>query len=252
MMKRFMPIFVLLLVSPVLMAGNPEELVERAGKAYADGNYSHAVALYEQVLAMGYDAPELYYNLGNAYYREGRYAPAILNYERGLRLRPSDPDLLHNLGLAREQIQDRFQPVPELFFVRWWRQVLHLFSTDGWARLGLACLVLFLACLLWYLYAPDRRMRQWAFFLALMLAGLTTLSLISARQQYRILTESREAILFAPRATAKSAPGMDSPDLFVIHEGVKVLVTDEVGDWAEVRLPNNLVGWIRKEHLERI
>jgi hypothetical protein len=45
--------------------------IKKANKAYVDEKYDSAVAIYEKIIAKGYIAPELNYNLGNAYYRLG-------------------------------------------------------------------------------------------------------------------------------------------------------------------------------------
>ena len=55
---------------------------ERGNELYKSERYEEAIREYEQVLALGYESPELYYNLGNCYYRLERIGKAILYLER--------------------------------------------------------------------------------------------------------------------------------------------------------------------------
>jgi len=65
-------------------------------------------------------------------------------------------------------------------------------------------------------------------------------------------TSQDKAIITAPIVTAKSSPDNKSVDAFVIHEGVKVKLTDSVADWVKITLVDGKVGWIPVDHCERI
>ena len=41
-------------------------------------------------------------------------------------------------------------------------------------------------------------------------------------------------------------------DFFVIHEGLKVSVEEDFGDWYKIKLSDGKVGWLPKETLEVI
>jgi len=41
-------------------------------------------------------------------------------------------------------------------------------------------------------------------------------------------------------------------DAFVIHEGLKVRITDAVGEWVRIALPDGKVGWVLQTTAERI
>jgi tetratricopeptide (TPR) repeat protein len=234
-----------------VFGSNPSDLVERGNQAYIRGEFSYAAELYEKVLELGYTAPELHYNLGNAYYKHNDISRAILHYERGLRLRPSDEALKYNLNRARQRIVDRIDPMPEIFLERWTKMFFRAMPADGWARTGISLFLSGLAGMLGFFFSRRMFIKKLAFFLALGMLFLSSIAFISARRQF---TESKkmEAILFVPRTTAKSAPGSESPDLFVIHEGSKMEITSELGVWVEIRLANGNVGWIKREALEFI
>ena len=55
-----------------------------------------------------------------------------------------------------------------------------------------------------------------------------------------------------PSVNGKSSPDNSGTDLFVIHEGSKVTVEDEMGDWFEIKLSDGNKGWIPSGSLEVI
>ena len=61
-----------------------------------------------------------------------------------------------------------------------------------------------------------------------------------------------KAIIVAQTVTAKSSPDAKAVDAFVIHEGLKVKLTDAVGEWVKVTLADGKIGWILSEQCERI
>ena len=112
--------------------------------------YEQAAELYQQVIDAGLVAPELYYNLGNAYFKQHNIPMAILNYERALQLDPGNEDIKYNLELARTYVSDKIETLPRFFLVEWYHWFLERMSSDGWARfsviafmVGLLLLTLF-------------------------------------------------------------------------------------------------------------
>lgn len=59
-------------------------------------------------------------------------------------------------------------------------------------------------------------------------------------------------IVFSSSLTAKSSPDPGGTDLFVIHEGVKVKITDQVGSWIRIRLADGNEAWVPGNSVERI
>ena len=96
---------------------------EQANTAYNSGNYDTAVVVYEKILNAGMESVPVYYNMGNAYYKLREYPMAIYCYEKALKLDPSDEDVQVNLAIANAAIVDTIEPMPQSFFVRWWRSL---------------------------------------------------------------------------------------------------------------------------------
>lgn len=223
-----------------------------ADSAYARQQYQQAVKDYEQLLRQGV-SPELYFNLGNAYYRTGNVTRAILNYERAALLSPGDADIRYNLQLAQSKTIDKITPESEMFFFSWWRSAVSVQSVDGWAWTALWSLAVAVALLLVYLFASRVWLRKVGFFGSFAAALLFIFANVFAYQQRSVLEERKGAIVIASSVAVKSTPAKAGTDLFVIHEGTKVTVTDDsMNDWRKVRLADGRDGWLELKAIETI
>ena len=52
--------------------------------------------------------------------------------------------------------------------------------------------------------------------------------------------------------TVKSSPDPQSTDSFIIHEGLKVNLEDNLDNWVKIRLADGKVGWIKNSFVKRI
>ena len=223
-----------------------------ADSAYVRGEYQQAIIHYEELLKQGASA-DLYYNLGNAYYRTENITRAVLNYERALLLAPGDRDIRFNLQMARSKTIDKITPEQEMFFVTWYHSLVNLASVDGWARTALLSLALAIVLALLYLFSERIWLRKVGFFGALFAIALFVLSNVFAHQQKDLLVNRRGAIVTASAVTVKSTPAKQGTDLFILHEGTKVTITDaSMKEWKGVRLADGKEGWIETRHIELI
>ena len=249
---RTLLLFVLFLTSYLLPLTSHAVFKAEADSAYVRGQYQQAIRDYEALLKQGASA-ELYYNLGNAYYRTENIPEAVLNYERALLLSPGDRDIRFNLQFARSKTFDKIVPESEMFFVTWYRSLVSLMSVDGWARTALIALALTIVLLLVYLFSYRIWLRKTGFFGGVVLLLLFVGSNIFAWQQKKDLLNRKGAIIFAPAVTVKSTPAVNGTDLFILHEGTKVVITDgSMRDWKEIRIADGKEGWIESKHLRVI
>ncbi|HPJ91875.1 MAG TPA: tetratricopeptide repeat protein [Bacteroidales bacterium] len=223
-----------------------------ANKAYTQKNYTLAIQLYNEVLADGYKNADVYYNLGNAYFKNGELSKAILFYERALRLDPSNKDIQHNLAFANQKIVDEIDIIPEIFIKRWINNTIGLLSSNGWAVLSIVFLILMLSIIALMLLSSVYRKRIILFLTAVVVFILLTVSISFSFLQYKQLIKKDEAIITQLSVAVKSMPDSSGTELFTIHEGLKVSVTDAVDTWVEIALPNGNKGWIESNALEII
>ena len=229
-----------------------DSLFQKANEAYASGFYLEAIDQYLKIVDMGFESAELYFNTGNACFKLEDYPSAILYYEKAKKLDPNDEDINFNLAIANTRIVDKIEPVPEIFFRRWWRTLTNLLGTDTWAMLGTGAFILFFILLAFYLLSRVTRIRKTSFYSGLVVLFIALFAFFIALQKYRAFQLDREAIVFTPTITVKSSPNPNSVDLFVIHEGSKVQIMDQVGEWCEIRIANGSVGWLPVSSIRKI
>ena len=124
---------------------------------------------------------------------------------------------------------------------------------DGWARTALIALALAIVLALIYLFSDRIWMRKVGFFGAFLLIAVFVFSNIFAHQQKQQLIHRKGAIVTAPAVTVKSTPAKNGTDLFILHEGTKVTITDvSMKDWKEIRLADGKEGWIETGQIEFI
>lgn len=223
-----------------------------ADSAYVQERYEQAISLYNKLLETGASA-SVYYNLGNAYYRTGDMAHAILAYERAYLMEPGDADIRFNLQLARTKTIDKIVPESEMFFITWFRQMIDWYSADQWGRSVVVCFALFVVSLLLYFFAGRMLWRKVGFGVGVCTLILAVLFHIFAYQQQQKLLVRTHAIVMSSSLTVKSTPSTSGTDLFVLHEGTKVEITDDtMKDWKEIRLADGKVGWVPVKTIERI
>ena len=226
--------------------------IAKANTAYTSGRYQDAINIYLTVVSEGLESPDLYYNIGNAYFKLNDIPHAILWYERARRIDPGNEDVNFNLNVANSRVSDKIEPMPELFYRRWLNQLTSQFSTDAWAKAGIAFFIL--AVLLGSIYVASRvlALRKIGFWTGLTSLLVSVVFLLFSLGSFSSLKSEQSAIITNPTVTIKSSPDEKSTDIFVLHEGSKVRLIDHIGDWYEIRIANGSVGWVFQSSLEKI
>ena len=230
-----------------------DSLWNTASQAYTEGRWNDAVNGYEQIGSMGLESAALYCNTGNAYYKSGNLPKAILNYERALKLDPSYEDARYNLEYLGGMIQDKIDPVPAFILAVWAQKVGRLMDTNGWAVAFLVFFALIMAMLLLFLLAPSVAGRKAGFAVGIVSVVFAVVSLSFSLWQKNAYEKHDAAVVMMPVSSVKSSPSSESSqNLFVLHEGTKVQVLDQVGSWYNIELADGRQGWIRASDIETI
>jgi tetratricopeptide (TPR) repeat protein len=242
----------ILLVAFQATAQDPEQLAAQAAKAYNAKQYKEAIAQYEKIIADGYESYALYYNLGNAYFRNNETAQAILYYEKALKLEPNNEDIKHNIEVVNNKLADKVEMVPELFYKRWWKQIVNLVDIDSFATINIILLTLALLLIAVYIAASNILIRKISFWAGISLLFIFSISVLAASQRNHYIMTQHEAIVFTQTVNIKSSPDENSKDIFVLHEGTKVKLLDVVAEWQEIRIANGSIGWIKTSDIKKI
>jgi len=252
MRKYLLTLFVISFSLLAFAQGDVQEKMAKANALYGDNKFNDAIEVYKEILNEGVESSTIYFNLGNACYKAGDPTLAILNYERALLLSPNDEDIQFNLEMARTHVVDDIEELPEMFMDRWRNSIINMHSADDWGIQSIAAFTVCLVLFAMFLFSRRIQLKKMAFFLSVMalLYSLFTYSFASAQKNK--LTNRNTAIITARSVTAKGAPSETGTELFIIHEGLKVELTDSLGSWIEIKLADGNKGWVKDTVMERI
>lgn len=241
-------VHILLIVTSLLLwqnassqASSKEQLFQQGNEAYSHGDYTQAIAQYEELTATFGLSPAVLFNLANSYAQDGKIGRAILNYERALRLAPSDSDIAGNLDLVRKE-RGLFVSEPKGA-----GQFFNLLSLDHWAMLGLlalVCFTLFQAAKVKFHIGGKVSTGlglAWALVLCLAVTGMAT--------HYQ---HFKPAVVIAADARLLISPFASATSVGAIQEGRLVYPEKTHGLFTYVEDETSRHGWILSTDIEGI
>ena len=109
------------------------------------------------------------------------------------------------------------------------------------------------SCLLYTsLLAQRLSLRKAGFYgtvVAVLLCMLTTWFALGERRE---MLDDTSAVVMTASTAVKSSPDKSSTDLFVLHEGTVVTITNRLDDWCEVVIADGKKGWLECRKIETI
>ena len=239
--------YIIIVCSLITGFGNEySDSLNAANNYYIKEQYEKAINAYQFITASGYEAPEVYYNLGNAYYKTKSNTLAIYYYEKALRLAPSDQDIIHNLELANTSTIDNIDIKQDFFVAKWYRQLSRKMSMDNWAILSVCLFLICLILLILYLFSRIIIFKKIGFSFSIIFLFLSIFVFSLANKQLKWLEGEKEAIIYSPTVVVKSSPEDNGTDRLILHEGTKVKIIKSFGEWYEVNLlDDKSKGWLK-------
>ncbi len=230
----------------------PDELFYQANTLYEKGEYETAAELYRQIIESGMENWQVYYNLGNASFRLNRIGEAVLNYERALKLNPENDDIRYNLEIANLSVVDRIPEPPQQPVIAW---ILRQFNRPSFTGLVYALLsfyAIFVLLLALPMYFPRlgrgrayRLSRAVSLSFAVLFAGIVLFRWYGS--------ETRQfGVILAPQVRVTSSPAADATEVFVLHEGVRLEIEEQSGEWLRIRLRDGKIGWVPQQAVGKI
>lgn len=235
---------------------------EKAEKAYTEDKYQEAVTLYEQLIKEGQVSSDLYYNLGNSYFKSGNLGKSVLSYERALLLDPNNAEAETNLAFVNSKIKDKMSNGENMMNTLY-ASILHSFSYNGWATLGIISFLLILVCAALYIFNEGVLIRKIGFFGGMSMILICLLANVFAFKSSKALTDSDKAVIIdysVVLSLSPREPKSKSEEAFILNEGAKVEIIDSVevkeGEikqvWYNVQADDAHKAWIDSKHVEKI
>lgn len=234
------------------------DLFRAANEAAFQGDHATAVRGYEQLIELGVDDADVYYDLGLAYAHLGRHGRAVAAFERALRARPGDAGALAGLEASRavlgrrraeregEAVVDAGTTLGESIFVSVSEDMLAV------AVLGLMALFFGLLTALAVLSRHRERLRLGVGVatplvgIALAVAGLG----LAARSG--TFDPGPPAIVVNEDAAVREGPNALATERHEALEGERAYVLGTEPGFAHVILGGGREGWIAESDLVRL
>ena len=250
MMKK--TFFLFLLFANTLFAQSVDDLFDSANDFYKNEKFEKAIELYHQIASKGTISVELYYNLGNSYYKINKVGPAIYYFEKALKLDPTNEDAQNNLIFAKRLALDNIEELPKNIFQKINVNYLQQLSYNQWAIVSVV--FSFLACILFLLLYFANSSAKKRFYFGSSIVGflLLVISFSITYNQFLFFKNNKEAIVFTETSAVKNAPTFNSEDVFILHEGTKVIVLDALDNWKKIKLADGKQGWINAKEIKEL
>jgi hypothetical protein len=236
--------------SRLFAAETKEALFLEGNKYFQSGQYEAALGAYQKILDSGFESGPLYYNMGNCCYKLSRIGQSILFYERAKKSISSDEDLKANLAMANLAVVDKIEPQPEFFLFKIVRAAVRFIPKPVLVVFLIASYLLAVGLLILWMLARKSSVRLAGLRGAVVLGIFCGVFGILLIGQVRENATRREAVILAGKVDVMSGPGGQAgTEVFSLHEGTKVMLDRESGEWIEIILPDRKVGWVKKDVL---
>jgi len=249
-MKKILILFFSIIYSFTIFADENEyeKMFTDANNLYSSSKFSEAAAAYLKIIEQGYESADLYYNLGNSYFKTKKVSQSILYYEKAKLLAPSNEKIQHNLDFANQFVIDKIETVPGFFIENFFNSIITSKRVDTWAIVSLSSFVIALVLLLLVFFNRILSIRRIGLLLATVFISVSLTTFAFAYKMKKITTGENAGIIMNI-VTIKSSPDQASTDLFILNEGLKVEIEDNLNNWYEIKLSDGRTGWMPKESL---
>jgi tetratricopeptide (TPR) repeat protein len=226
-----------------------EALFSQATDSYNNGDYQKAIEYYLEILENGKHSSELYFNLGNAYYKLNQIAPSIYNYEKALLLSPNDAEIKNNLSYAQNMTLDAIETLPETGLAKIYKSMTEIMSFDEWSYTAVVFMILFALLYIAFYYFRYATQKRIAFISSIAALLISIGSAAFAFVQYNDFKSDQPAIVFSSEVQIKAEPNQRSEQIFILHEGTKVNVLEELNEWKKIKIIDGKTGWVTSESI---
>ena len=191
---------------------------------------------------------ESLYNIGTAYAQKKDYGSARLYLERAILLSPYNKDIQHNLNYVINNLDTDIIAIKPFFLKKWWQYIYKLTSPSWWAIISLMGISLCIYALytFWFSQSSAKGIPM-----ALVGGIVILLSLFAAWNRYQEIYQSPFAVVMRETSLLES-PSMGAEIIYGLAPGVKIEISNDFGEWLEIKTMDYQSGWIEASTIQRI
>lgn len=240
-MKKVYIVVLILLFSSILIAEDYD--ISAANQAYQNQEYKEAAEEYMTFVNSGVKNFELFYNLGNTYFKLNDIGQARLYYEKAARFDPLHKDLRDNLAMVKANLKDK-EISQKTFIETVFEKVFFAFSINLLAILILIVFILLIASIVLLIISKQGALRNFSKILIVILSCIFFIFIVIEIWRVQAFYADDAAVILDETVIAYSGPSQDFPQVFTIHEGLKVTIERFDNEWVLIKLPSGNGGWI--------
>ncbi|MBC8382704.1 MAG: tetratricopeptide repeat protein [Candidatus Cloacimonetes bacterium] len=241
-MKKTICLLSILFLVPILILAKDYD-ISVGNNAYQEQNYQKAEEEYMKLVNEGVKNYELFYNLGNTYFKLNDIGNARLYYEKAAKFKPLDEELKENITMLLASIKDK-EEVERSFLETILLKLYYTFSIN---LLGVFILLFFILMMLFIVLLIMSRsmvLKRLVKIFLVVFAVIFFIVVMTEVMRIRDFYSDNNAVILNEVVIAYSGPSEDFPQVFTIHEGLKVSIERFDNDWVLIKLPSGNGGWI--------
>jgi len=219
---------------------------------YNKGDYNEAINLFVKIINNGEHSDELYFNLGNSYYKLNDIPNSIYYFEKALKLNPNDNDILNNLTYSQNMLIDKIDVLPSNQLSNILINISNFLTINQWLSFGIISIYIFLILFILYFLKRDSNSKKKYFTFSSILFCISIVFIVTGVTKFENQKSNTEAVIFDKKIDFRTEPNYRSDVQFNLHEGTKVKLKEELGDWVLVELSNGASGWVELNSIKKI
>jgi len=241
-MKKIIYILSILFIIPLLLCAKEYDLTA-ANSAYQEQNYQKAKEEYMKLVNEDVENYELFYNLGNTYFKLNDLGNARLYYEKAAKFEPLNQELNENITMLMANIKDK-EEVKRSFIETLLRKIYYTFSINLLGVFVVIFFILMMAFIVFLIMSRSAVLKRIVKVFLVIFAVIFFLVTVTEVMRIRDFYADNNAVILDEVVIAYSGPNEDFPQVFTIHEGLKVSIERFDNEWVLIKLPSGNGGWV--------